>query len=75
MLIMHRLHEDDLAGHVQAQETWEVVCYPAIAEEDEIWALDDELGQYLFTRQRGKALHPERQPRAILDQIRRTIGI
>jgi hypothetical protein len=27
VLIMHRLHEDDLAGHVQAQEPWEVVCY------------------------------------------------
>jgi len=68
---MHRLHEDDLAGHVMAQEDWEVVRFPAIAEEDEMWVLDNELGQYLFTRE---ALHPERQPRAILDQIRRTIG-
>ena len=25
ILIMHRLHEDDLAGHVMAQEEWEVV--------------------------------------------------
>jgi len=50
------------------------VRFPAIAEEDEIWALDSELGQYVFTRQRGEALHPERQPLAILDQIRRTIG-
>src|SRR6516165_9388832 len=57
-----------------AQEDWEVVRFPAIAEEDEIWALDSELGQYVFTRQRGEALHPERQPLAILDQIRRTIG-
>jgi hypothetical protein len=36
------------------------VRFPAIAEGDEIWALDSELGQYLFTRQRGEALHPER---------------
>ena len=27
--IMHRLHEDDLAGHVLAQEDWEVVHLPA----------------------------------------------
>ena len=74
IVIMHRLHEDDLAGHVMAQEDWDVVRFPAIAEEDEVWALDSELGQYLFTRQRGEALHPERQPPAILDQIRRTIG-
>jgi hypothetical protein len=57
-----------------AQEEWDVVHFPAIVEDDEIWALDSELGQYLFTRQRGEALHPERQPRAILDQIRRMIG-
>jgi hypothetical protein len=35
VLIMHRLHEDDLVGHVLAQEDWEVVRFPAIAEEDE----------------------------------------
>ena len=50
VLIMHRLHEDDLAGHVLAQEDWEVVRFPAIAEDDEMWALDSELGQYVFTR-------------------------
>jgi hypothetical protein len=71
---MHRLHEDDLAGHVLAQEDWDVVRFPAIAEEDETWTLDTELGQHSFTRQRGEALHPERQPLAILDHIRRTIG-
>ena len=36
ILIMHRLHEDDLAGHVLAQEPWEVVRLAAIAEEDEL---------------------------------------
>src|SRR6516225_7328681 len=30
--------------------------------------------EYVFTRQRGEALHPERQPLATLDKIRRTIG-
>src|SRR5246127_1668564 len=42
ILIMHRLHGDDLAGHVLAQEDWEVVSFPAIAEEDQVWALDTE---------------------------------
>src|SRR6516162_7660393 len=31
VLIMHRLHEDDLAGHVMAQEDWDVVRLPALA--------------------------------------------
>ena len=35
ILIMHRLHEDDLTGHVLAQEAWDVVRFPAIAEVDE----------------------------------------
>jgi hypothetical protein len=37
---MHRLHEDDLVGHMLAQEDWEVVRFPAIAEEDETQLLD-----------------------------------
>jgi predicted phage terminase large subunit-like protein len=74
ILIMHRLHEDDLAGHVLAQEDWEVVCFPAVAEDYEVWMLDSELGRQSFMRQRGEALHPERQPLATLEQIRRTIG-
>jgi len=74
ILIMHRLHEDDLAGHVLAQEPWEVVRFPAIAEDDETYSLDTELGPCAFTRQRGEALHPQRQPLATLDKIRRTIG-
>ena len=35
VVIMHRLHEDDLVGHVLGQEDWELVRLPAIAEEDE----------------------------------------
>ena len=32
---MHRLHEDDLTGHVLAQEEWEIVRRPAVTEEEE----------------------------------------
>jgi hypothetical protein len=71
---MHRLHEDDLAGHVQAQETWEVVRYPAIAEEDETHLIETALETRRVTRARGEALHPEREPLDMLEQIRRTIG-
>jgi hypothetical protein len=35
VLIMHRPHEDDLAGHVLEQEPWEVVRLPAIADDAE----------------------------------------
>ena len=71
VLIMHRLTEDDLVGHVLAQEDWEVVRFPAIAEED---AVETVWGPRLFTRRRNDALHPERKPTAMLEQILRTIG-
>jgi hypothetical protein len=64
----------DLVGHVLAQEDWEVVRFPAIAEDDETYPLDMELGWHSFTRQRGEALHSERQPLATLDKTRRTIA-
>jgi hypothetical protein len=74
VLIMHRLHEDDLAGHVLGQEDWQLVRLPAIAEEDETIVVDSLLGQRCFERRRGEALHPAREPLAMLEQIRRAIG-
>ena len=74
VLIMHRLHEDDLVGHVLAQEDWEVVRLPAIAEEDERHVIDTLAGPREFIRRQGEALHPAREPLAMLEQIRRTIG-
>ena len=35
ILIMQRLHEDDLVGHVLQQDEWKVLKFPAIAPKDE----------------------------------------
>jgi hypothetical protein len=70
VLIMHRLHEDDLTGHVLAQEAWEAVRLPALAEADESEPIDTVLGPQHFTRRRGEPLHPEREPLAVLEHIR-----
>src|SRR5439155_22779843 len=74
VLIMHRLHEDDLAGHVLEQEPWEVVRLPAIADEDELHRFEGVFGHQSFGRKAGEALHAEREPPEMLEQIRRTIG-
>src|SRR5689334_936753 len=63
---MQRLHEDDLVGHVLAQEPWEVVRFPAIAEADEVHEIETILETRCFTRRRGDALHPDREPLDIL---------
>src|SRR5438105_11686436 len=74
VVIMQRLHEDDLVGHVLGQEPWEILSFPAIAEEDEEHRIETILGPRRFTRRLGEALHPDREPLEMLDHIRRTIG-
>ena len=74
ILIMHRLHEDDLVGHVLAQEDWDIVRFPAIAEADETHLIDTLAGPRIFTRGQGEPMHSARESLPMLEQIRRTIG-
>ena len=74
VIIMQRLHEDDLIGHVLAQEPWEVLSFPAIAEADEEHRIETIWEPRCFARHRGEPLHPDREPLETLDRIRRTIG-
>src|SRR3984893_657373 len=50
ILIMQRLHEDDLVGHVLQQENWEVVSFPAIAEKDERFLIETPYGVRRYRR-------------------------
>jgi hypothetical protein len=52
-----------LAGHVLAQENWDVVRLPAIAEEDEVHRAETVFRSQVFGRKAGEALHPERERR------------
>jgi hypothetical protein len=67
IIIMQRLHEDDLVGHVLAQEPWEVLSFPAIAEADEVHRIETIWGPRCFRRRQGEALHPDREPLETLD--------
>src|SRR5262245_43914477 len=67
VVIMQRLHEDDLAGHLIEQGNWHHLDLPAIAIEDcRIPTGPDKL----FTRRAGDVLHPERESQAALDRIK-----
>src|SRR5579862_4702414 len=61
LVVMQRLHEDDLVGHVLQREKWDVLSFPAIAEKDEQFVLQSPLGMRRFSRKIGDALHPERE--------------
>ena len=66
---MQRLHQDDLVGHVLDRGDWEVLSFPAIAEEDECHVIETVLGTRTFRRKAGEAIHPQRES---LDSLRRT---
>jgi predicted phage terminase large subunit-like protein len=74
VLVMHRLHEDDLTGHVLAQEPWDRLALPALAEADEGHDLESFWGRERLVRPCGAALQEAREGVALLGQIRRTIG-
>jgi predicted phage terminase large subunit-like protein len=73
IIIMQRLHQDDLIGHVLEQEDWDVVSFPAIAEDNETHVIESVLGRRVFTRQAREALHPARESLETLAAIRRTM--
>jgi predicted phage terminase large subunit-like protein len=74
ILIMQRLHEDDLVGHVYQQGGWRLLKFPAIAEEDERHEISTPYGTRVFTRKAGEALHPERESLEVLAQTREILG-
>jgi predicted phage terminase large subunit-like protein len=72
VLVMQRLHEDDLAGVLlRASDEWTVLSLSAIAEHDEEIPIGN--GQFHF-RRAGDVLHPEREPKEILDSLRAQLG-
>lgn len=67
LVILTRWHDDDLAGRLlkassEGGDEWEVVRYPAIAEEDEAF------------REAGDALHPDRYDVESLKRIQKAVG-
>ncbi len=74
ILVMQRLHQDDLVGHVMDQAKWDVLSFPAIAQEDEVHLIESPLGRRRFERKKGEVLEPKRESKPTLDAIRRTIG-
>jgi hypothetical protein len=71
VLVMQRLHEGDLAGELLKQGGWEHLRLPAIAELEE----RIEIAPNKFhTRQIGEILHPARESRSVLDEMKRAMG-
>ena len=75
VIIMQRLHLDDLVGHVLPKEDWDVISLPAIAEEVESWEYEVPLlGTVRHRREAGEALHTGHEPLSSLHATRKNIG-
>jgi predicted phage terminase large subunit-like protein len=71
VLVMQRVHQDDLAGYLQEQGGFEVLNLPAIAQRNETYFLGD--GR-TYDRQKGELLHPEHEPVHVLTELKREMG-
>src|SRR5262245_40355828 len=71
IVVMQRLHPDDLVGHLLEQGGWTHLNLPAIAETD----CRISLGMNRYHHRRlGDLLHPEREDQATLDDLKSTMG-
>lgn len=71
IVIMQRLHPEDLTGHLLEEQGWTLLCLPAVAPDDQEIAVGE--GQYHLWR-KGEVLHEAREPLTILEQIKRQLG-
>jgi predicted phage terminase large subunit-like protein len=73
ILIMQRLHADDLVAHVQESETWDVLSLPAIAEQDETYEISTPYGRKTIRRKVGEVLQPSLLSATTLEAQRRAM--
>ncbi|YBW38406.1 phage terminase large subunit [Nitrobacter sp. TKz-YC01] len=71
IIVMQRLHADDLVAHVTEHETWDIVAIPAIAERDEVYEFQTPYGTRHILRRDGDTLHRDLISRDQLERIRR----
>jgi len=71
VVVMQRLHVDDLVGHLLEQERWEHLNLPAIAQCEQSIALSETRSHL---RRRGELLQPQREPQVVLDEFKRSMG-
>lgn len=74
IIVMQRLHEADLVGHVLEQEQWVHLTIPALAEVGHEFEVKPNLiSPYTVLRKTGDALHARRESSAQLIKLQRDI--
>ena len=72
IIVMQRVHVDDLVGHVLEKDAgWVYLDLPAIADVAQAVPIGPD---EVHHRRIGEVLHPEREPMEVLDQIKAEMG-
>jgi len=76
IVVMQRLHPDDLTGALlrDSPDEWVVLSLPAIAEQEQTIRIGDGKDDY-HVRQVGDLFHAEREPQSVLDSLRAQLGL
>lgn len=74
IVVMQRLHQDDLVGHLLELDKWDVLRFPAIAEEDELHVAETEFGPIQFERKAGEVLDAQRETLETLRSLQKSMG-
>jgi predicted phage terminase large subunit-like protein len=73
IIVTQRLHADDLVAHVQEHESWDVLSFPAIAEQDETYDFLTPYGRKRIHRKKGEILQPALLSATTLNSQRRAM--
>ena len=76
VVVMQRLHEDDVIGNLaeKAGGTFRLLSFPAIAAHDEVHEFASLFGWRRVLRREGEALHPDREPLHVLEEQKALLG-
>lgn len=70
VVVMQRLHAEDLSGHLLHKGGWEKLVLPAIAMQDETWQVNGSI----YRRKQGDLLHPAREDAALIERAKQELG-
>jgi predicted phage terminase large subunit-like protein len=70
IVVMQRLHRQDLSGYLLEKGGWEHLCLPAIAPT----STTIERGNFRYTRSEGEAFHAGREDIALLKRTQQEMG-
>jgi len=71
VVVMQRVHQEDLVGYLLDQGGFEVLNLPAIAQRTETFDLGEGRS---YTRQKDELLHPDHEPADVLRELKRNMG-